>query len=288
MKAFELVEPDTLEQALSLLDPEDHTVRPIAGGTALMLMMKSGVFEPSRLVSLARLQGFTGIEAQADGSLRIGAMTPLSVMERSPLVAEHAPVIVHAMKRLANVRVRNVACIGGALAHGDPHMDMPPVMASLGAELVVVGPCGERTVAVQDLYLGYYETVLAKDELIREVRIPALAGRRATYVKCTTRSADDWPALGVAVNAHVDAGRLSGVRIVLGAVTDKPTRMDEAESLLEGRVPDAGRVAAACEAAAAAVEPSSDARGSAAYKRQLVRVYVGRAIAAAFQRGPQQ
>jgi carbon-monoxide dehydrogenase medium subunit len=285
MKAFELVEPDTLDQALSLLDPDDHTVRPIAGGTALMLMMKSGVFEPTRLVSLAKLEGFTGIGALADGGLRIGAMTPLSVMERSPLVAEHAPVIVHAMKRLANVRVRNVACIGGALAHGDPNMDMPPVMASLGAEVVVVGRAGERIIPVQDLYLGYYETVLGKDELIREVRIPALAGRRAAYVKCTTRSADDWPALGVAVNAHVDQGRLSGLRIVLGAVTEKPTRMDEAESLLEGRVLDADRIAQACDAAAAAVDPSPDARGSAAYKRQLVRVYVGRALAAAFQRG---
>jgi carbon-monoxide dehydrogenase medium subunit len=283
MTPFELVEPHTLTEALSLLDRDDPTVRPIAGGTALMLMMKSGVFAPTRLVSLARLDGFTGIEATSDGGLRIGAMTPLAGMERSALVAQHAPVIVKAMRRLANVRVRNVACIGGALAHGDPHMDMPPVLASLGAEVVVTGPAGERIVPVQDLYLGYYETVLAKDELIREVRIPALAGRRAVYLKCTTRTADDWPALGVALNAHLEQGQLNGVRIVLGAVTEKPTRMTEAESLLEGRTLDAARIAQACEAAAAAVDPQTDARGSAAYKRQLVRVYVGRAIAAAFQ-----
>jgi carbon-monoxide dehydrogenase medium subunit len=285
MIAFELVEPGTLAEALSLLDPDDHTVRPIAGGTALMLMMKSGVFEPTRLVSLARLEGFSGIDTLPDGSLRIGAMTPLAVMEHSPLVAAHAPVIVEAMRRLANVRVRNVACIGGALAHGDPHMDMPPLLASLGAEVIVAGPAGERSIMVQQLYLGYYETVLGKDELIREVRIPALAGRRAAYLKCTTRSADDWPALGVALNAHLDNGQLSGVRIVLGAVTEKPTRLAEAESLLEGRVLDRARIAQACDAAAAAVDPQSDARGSAAYKRQLVRVYVGRAIAAAFQQG---
>jgi carbon-monoxide dehydrogenase medium subunit len=285
MIAFELVEPGTLAEALSLLDPDDHTVRPIAGGTALMLMMKSGVFEPTRLVSLARLEGFSGIDTLPDGSLRIGAMTPLAVMEHSPLVAAHAPVIVEAMRRLANVRVRNVACIGGALAHGDPHMDMPPLLASLGAEVIVAGPAGERSIPVQQLYLGYYETVLGKDELIREVRIPALAGRRAAYLKCTTRSADDWPALGVALNAHLDNGQLSGVRIVLGAVTEKPTRLAEAESLLEGRVLDPARIAQACDAAAAAVDPQSDARGSAAYKRQLVRVYVGRAIAAAFQQG---
>jgi carbon-monoxide dehydrogenase medium subunit len=282
MIPFEFIEPASLKEALSLLDPEDPTVRPIAGGTALMLMMKSGVFQPTRLVSLARLEGFTGIEQISGGSLRIGAMTPLAAMEHSPLVAKHAPVIVNAMRRLANVRVRNVACIGGALAHGDPHMDMPPVLASLGAEVVVVGPAGERTIPVQDLYLGYYETLLAKDELIREVLVPPLAARRAVYLKCTTRSADDWPALGVAVNGETGNGRLSGVRIVLGAVTEKPTRMTEAERLLEGHPLDAARIKQACEAAAAAVDPHSDARGSAPYKRQLVRVYVGRAIAAAF------
>jgi carbon-monoxide dehydrogenase medium subunit len=288
MTPFDLVEPHTLAEALSLLDPEDHSVRPIAGGTALMLMMKSGVFEPTRLVSLARLDGFSGIAAEPDGSLRIGAMTPLGVMERSPLVAQHAPVIVKAMRRLANVRVRNVACIGGALAHGDPHMDMPPLLASLGAEVVVAGPAGERVIPVQDLYLGYYETVLGKDELIREVRVPALAGRRATYLKCTTRSADDWPALGVALNGHLDQGQLSGVRLVLGAVTEMPARLLDAERVLEEGPLDAARIARACEAAAAAVDPNSDARGSGAYKRQLVRVYVGRAIAAAFQGAAQK
>jgi carbon-monoxide dehydrogenase medium subunit len=288
MQPFDLVEPDTLAEALSLLDPDDHTVRPIAGGTALMLMMKSGVFQPSRLVSLARLDGFTGISQEADGALRIGAMTPLAGMELSPLVSVHAPVVVKAMARLANVRVRNVACIGGALAHGDPHMDMPPVLSSLGAEVVIVGPNGERTIPVIDLYLGYYETVLAKDELIREVRIPALEGRQAAYLKCTTRSADDWPALGVAVNAKNHDGVLSDVCLLLGAVTERPTRMEEAESILEGQQLTAARIRQACDAAAAAVDPQSDARGSAAYKRQLVRVYMGRAIAAAFDGVAQQ
>jgi carbon-monoxide dehydrogenase medium subunit len=285
MTPFELLEPERLEDALSLLDPEDPTVRPIAGGTALMLMMKSGVFQPSRLVSLARLAGFSGIDTTADGRVRVGAMTPLASMEHSRLVAEQAPVVVKAMRRLANVRVRNVACIGGALAHGDPYMDMPPVMASLNAEIVAVGPGGERTIAVQDLYLGYYETALGKDELIREVRIPSQEGRRAAYLKCTTRSADDWPALGVAVNARMDNGQLTDVRIVLGAVTEIPTRLPEAESLLEGRAPDAERMRQACEAAAAAITPQSDVRGSAAYKRQLIKVYVGRAIAAALDGG---
>jgi carbon-monoxide dehydrogenase medium subunit len=283
MIPFELVEPSTIAEALAFLDPEDPGVRPIAGGSALMLMMKSGVFQPTRLVSLRRLEGFSGIEATPQGALRIGAMTPLSVIERSPLVAKLAPVIVRALKRLANVRVRNVACIGGGLAHGDPHMDMPPLLSSLGAEVVIVGPSGERTVAVKDLYLGYYETVLARDEIIREVRIPSLAGRRTAYLKCTTRSADDWPALGVAVNVGADSTGIIDARIVVGAVTEVPTRLTSVEALLQGDKPTAARIAQACEAAASEVMPVTDAQGSAAYKQQLVRVYVGRAIQAAFQ-----
>lgn len=248
-----------------------------------MLMMKSGIFQPTRLVSLRRLEGFSGIDVTRDEGLRIGAMTPLSVIERSQLVTTHAPVIVHAMKRLANVRVRNVACIGGALAHADPHMDMPPLLACLGAEVVVVGPAGERTIAVQDLYLGYYETVLARDEIIREVRIPSLAGRRTAYLKCTTRSADDWPALGVAINFRADDSGISDARVVVGAVTETPTRLAGVEAVLQGNKPSAALNAKACEAAASEVSPMSDALGSAAYKQQLVRVYVGRAIQAAFQ-----
>jgi carbon-monoxide dehydrogenase medium subunit len=246
-----------------------------------MLMMKSGVFQPTRLVSLRQLEGFSSIDATSEGGIRVGAMTPLAAIECSPLVKERAPVIVAAMRRLANVRVRNQACIGGALAHGDPHMDMPPLLSALGAEAVIVGPAGERTVAVIDLYVGYYETVLAHNEIIREVRIPSLAGRLTAYLKCTTRSADDWPALGVAVNLGGGENGISDARIVVGAVTEVPTRLVGVEAVLNGKKPDAALIAQACEAAAAEVSPMSDARGSAAYKQQLVRVYVGRAIRAA-------
>ena len=143
--------------------------------------------------------GFTRIAAAPSGELTIGAMTPLSALEHSPEVARHAPVIVRTMKRLSNVRVRNVATVGGALAHGDPHMDLPPVLIALGASVAIAGPAGERTMAVEDLLTGYYETALAKNELITELRIPAQGATRAAYFKVTAGSADDWPALGVAV-----------------------------------------------------------------------------------------
>jgi carbon-monoxide dehydrogenase medium subunit len=282
MIPFELVEPNTIADAIASLDREDPGVRLIAGGSALMLMMKSGIFKPTRLVSLRRLEGFSGIETTRDGGLRIGAMTSLSTIERSQLVEIHAPVIVRAMKRLANVRVRNVACIGGALAHGDPHMDMPPLLACLGAEVVVVGPRGERTIAVQDLFIGYYETVLSRDEIIREIRIPSLAGRHTAYLKCTTRSADDWPALGVAINFRLNDTGISDARVVVGAVTEKPTRLAAVEALLQGNKLSPALTAKVCEAAVSEVSPFSDALGSAAYKQQLVKVYVGRAIQTAF------
>ena len=140
MTPFELVEPTSLSEALRLLDPDDPTVRPIAGGTALMLMMKAGVFRPTRLVSLRKIGGNHARIATADGELAIGAMTTLSALERSAEVARHAPVIIRTMRRLSNVRVRNVATVGGELAHGDPHMDLPPVLIALGARVLVTGP----------------------------------------------------------------------------------------------------------------------------------------------------
>src|SRR5215467_14188495 len=128
MIPFDLAEPTSLAAAVKLLNPDDPTIRPIAGGTALMLMMKAGVFNPEKLVSLRKIEGrYSGISASADG-LRIGAMTTLSALEHSPEVRKAAPVIAQIMPRLSNVRVRNVATVGGALAHGDPHMDLPPVL----------------------------------------------------------------------------------------------------------------------------------------------------------------
>src|SRR5579864_6182237 len=123
MKSFELVEPQTLAEAVGLLDPSDSSVRAIAGGTALMLMMKTRLFQPTRLVSLHRLNGdLRGIRLKNDNGLSIGALTSLRELEHSPLVAASTPMITHALRTLANVRVRNVATIGGHLAHGDPHM----------------------------------------------------------------------------------------------------------------------------------------------------------------------
>jgi carbon-monoxide dehydrogenase medium subunit len=279
---FELLEPASLKEAIALIDPDDPDVRPIAGGTALMLMMKAGVFRPRRLVSLRKLgDGFTGIAASSSGELTIGAMAPLASLEHSSDVARHAPVITRAMKRLSNVRVRNVATVGGALAHGDPHMDLPPVLMALGASVTITGAEGERTLPIEDLLIGYYETALAKNELITAVRIPAQGAARAVYCKVTAGTADDWPALGVAVAVTAEGSRVTSARIVVSAATTKATRLMAAEKALIGADADDGTLKKVAAAAVDEADIMADVRGSASYKRELLRVYAVRALRAA-------
>src|SRR5690349_9746961 len=253
MSSFEIVEPRTVEEAFGFLAGDDPAIRPIAGGTALMLMMKAQVFRPVRLVSLRALDnGFTGIAPRPDGAtISIGAMTTFSELERSAEIRRSFPVVAQAMKRLANVRVRNVATVGGNLAHADPHLDLPPVWIALGAEAVILGPGRERVVPVEDMFVGYYETILGHDDLIAELRVPIRPAWRTTYVKVTPRSAHDWPALGLAVSAALQGQQIIDVRVVLSAATDRPTRLTAAEAVLRGGRLDDATLRRAGEAAAA-------------------------------------
>lgn len=283
MIPFDLQEPRSLREALGLLNVDDPAVRPLGGGTALMLMMKAGVFRPSRIVSLRRIEPRYSEISTADGELRIGAMATLAALEHSPLVRRGLPIVARTLLTLANVRVRNVATLGGHLAHADPHMDLPPVLMALGARLITTSAAGERTIPAEALFTGYYETVLAPGELITEVRIPVQGTRRAAYLKCTTRSADDWPALGVAVVLDTEGSIMREVRVVVSAATDKATRLPGVEALLRGQRADAALLQRAGEAAADEANVISGVRGSAAYKRQLLRVHIGRAVQQALQ-----
>ncbi|MBI3044978.1 MAG: FAD binding domain-containing protein [Betaproteobacteria bacterium] len=286
MTPFELLEPRTLREAAALLASGDATVRPFAGGTAVMLMMKMGVLRPTRLVSLRAVEKqYSGIGAGADGALRIGAMATLSALERSPVIRNEAPVIARTLRTLSNVRVRNVATVGGHLAHADPHMDLPPVLIALGASVTTVDAAGGRTIPLEKLYSGYLETSLGRGELIAEVSVPRQAPRRAAYLKCTTRSADDWPALGVAVVLdtlrETEGAAVREARIVISAATDTPTRLAKAEAVLRGARVDDAVLQRAGDAAASEASVIGDAHGSAAYKRELLRVYLARAVRAA-------
>jgi len=256
---FELHQPGSLTEAIALLGGDEAT-RPLSGGTALMLMMKAGVLRPSRLVSLGKLS-LESVETGPDGALRVGAMVTLRALEKSDLVRRGWPVITRTLRTLSNVRVRNVATVGGHLAHADPHMDLPPLLSALGATVTIAGTSGERSLPVEGLYAGYLETTLRRGELITQVRIPALGSKRAAYLKCTTRSVDDWPAIGVAV--VLDGEKPT---IFVSAATDKPTRLASVE-------------------AAEDLHIESDLHGSAEYKRQLLRVFLKRAISEARNAG---
>jgi carbon-monoxide dehydrogenase medium subunit len=281
MIQFELAEPMTLAQAVQLLDPDDETIRPIAGGTALMLIMKAGVFRPAKLVSLRNIESTHRVIKADAGGLTIGAIATLSDLEYSKDVWAHAPLIAQALTTLSNVRVRNVATVGGALAHGDPHMDLPPVLMALGASLTVVGPHGEHSLPIEDLFTGYYETALALNELIAYVHVPTQKSKQAAYLKVTAGAVDDWPALGLAVVIVSEGDAIKSARIVASAATEKAVRLTSAEAVLEGRRINDKVVERSADAAVEQVEFVSDVRGSAPYKRELMRVYVQRAVRAA-------
>ncbi len=283
MTPFEIAEPKSLREATALLDADDPTVRPIGGGTALMLMMKAGVFQPTRLVSLRSIEPrYSELKVDADGTVRIGALTTLSALEHSREIQTRIPVIANTMKTLSNVRVRNVATLGGCLAHGDPHMDLPPVLIALGASLRVIGPDGERVIPMAELLTGYYETQLAKNELIAEVVIPPQDGKSSVYLKCTTRAAHDWPALGVAVSLGGNRDDVRQADVVISAATERAMRAEKTSAMLVGAKASGKLLKDAGECAVTELELIGDAQGSVPYKRQLVRVYVERALRQAF------
>ena len=284
---FPASEPDVI---FELRCEEDETVRPLAGGTALALLARYGFLQPTRLVSLRNLRQKLGqISSPQPGALRIGAMVTLTELARSPLVRAAADALAAAAGLVANVRVRNVACLGGHLAHADPHMDLPPVLLALAARVEISGPDGVRWSSIDDLVSGYYQTTLAQQELITAVEVPVAAGRRAVYCRYTSAAADDWPSVTVAVAIEARDGRVAEPRITVGAVTTSPLRLRAAEALLDGVVlDDASRLEAACREAADVagdtIRPGGDVHGSAAYKREMLRVHAMRALASLFAR----
>jgi aerobic carbon-monoxide dehydrogenase medium subunit len=285
VNTFELVRPRHVDEALAALDADDPSVRPVGGGTALMLMMKQKLFQPTRLVWLQSLENdLRGIRVDEQGGLRVGALTPLCDLEKSPEVARIAPVLSQALKTLASVRIRNAATIGGHIAHADPHMDLPPILLGSGARVQAMSSRGSRWIELAELFRGYYETSLQRDELLTELAIPALPDDvRGAYQKCTSISADDWPTLGVAVFFAVEEGRLGQVRVVVSAATEKPVRLAAVEQLLTGERPTELLLQAAGDMASTQIQPLPDIRGTIAYKREMARVYVRRALEVALQ-----
>jgi len=281
MKPFELLEPRSLDEAVALLQPADTSVRVASGCTALMLMMKAGILSPARLVSLRRIEPRHAQIEMARDEVTVGATCTLATIEHSEIMERALPVLTRTLRTTANVRVRNAAMLGGCLAHADPHMDLPPVLCALGATATITSKGAQRELDVEALITGYYETALQPGELITQVRIPTRLARRCVYRKITARSAGDWPTLGVAVALDIVDRTVREASIVASAAFDRPTRLTSAQAALRGASINARSLEQASEAAAADAEPIADAHGSAAYKRELLRVHVRRALESA-------
>ena len=278
MRDFIYHAPTSLEEALSLLDQYGQDARPIAGGTAMVNLLKQNLVYADHLVGLGKVPGLRGI-TRSNGDLRIGALTKHREVERSAEVAEAAPLLREAYSRVATVRIRNMATVGGGLTHADPAQDPPPALMALGARVVLASSGGTRELPVEDLFVDYYETALAQGEILTEVIVPAQPqDARGVYLKFLPRTEDDYATVAVAALARVENGVCADVRVALGAVAPTPVRATAVEEALEGQPVTADAIRSAAEAVAGQVDPLADFRGSSEYKRDMAVVFTRRAL----------
>ncbi len=284
--SYELLRPRSLDEALALLE-RNADAHVMAGATALVLLMRQGLVQPSVVVSV-RDAGLGGIRREPDGSLWIGATTTLREAETSDAVRAHCDALARAFGHVASLRVRNQATVGGNLAHADPAQDPPPMLLALGAEVELARAGGtKRRLAVDQLLLGIFETAIEPGEILTGVRVPPLApSTRAAYVKFLPRTEDDYATVSVAAAVNVVDGKITDARIALGSVGPTAIRARKTEEALRGLGvagadsdgAGAKRIADAAAVVRDEIDPIDDVRGSAAYKRAMARVWTERAV----------
>ena len=287
MNPFDFRQPDTVEEALTLLHDRGEDARVMAGGTALVIMLKQRLVMPDCLISLQKLRSLDQINV-TNGAIQLGALTTHRAVESSPAVRTRIPALAETYAHVATIRIRNVATVGGALAHADPNQDPPVMLMALDAQVRLTSTAGSRQVAVGEFFTDYYETVRQPEELVTEVVVPVLKPHSGSvYLKFLPRTADDYATVGVAATVTVDpeSGTCQDCRIAMGCVASTPVRVPEAETLVRGGnrlTPELAREAGAL--AQQVTDPISDARGSAEYKRAMAGVFVRRALEQAWQR----
>lgn len=280
---FDYYSPRTLQEAVALLDEHGDGAKILAGGQSLIPAMRFRLALPPVLIDINEI-GDLGYVRESNGHLSIGAMTRESMLEESALVQENYPLLADAAAVIADPLVRNRATVGGNLAHADPANDHPAVMLAYDAQLVALGPNGTRAIAVDDFFTGLFETVLAHNEILTEIRIPTPGPNSGgAYVK-TERKVGDYAVSAVAVRLTMQGDTCSQARIALTNVSPVPMRAKNAESALTGQEVTEEVLEAAGQAAADECDPSPDLRGSVAYKRDLTRVLTKRAIKKAVAR----
>lgn len=281
--SFDYHAPQTLDEAIALLARLGETAKILAGGQSLIPAMRFRLASPEALVDLGRIRELDYVEERG-GHLAIGAMTREHALERVPVVAAAYPLLHDTAKVIADPLVRNKATIGGNLAHADPANDHPATMLAYGAQLIARGPSGSRTIAIDDLFVGLFETSLVPGEILTEIRIPRPGPHSGGAYLKIERKVGDYAVAAVAVQLELAGPKIGAIRIGLTNVSPVPARAVAAEAVLIGAAPTDDALEAAGQAAAAGCDPSADLRGQVDYKRDLVRVIVKRAVRRAIQR----
>lgn len=284
MIKFDYQEPGTLEETLALLEQHGEGARLIAGGTSLMIWMRQRLLMPKMVVSLARIPGFDRIAFDTRDGLRIGAGARHREIELSPVVKQHYPLLHETFRKVAQPRIRNMATIGGNLAGGDPLTDPGASLIALDAEVTFAGTNGQRTLHLEDFFVDYYETALKPREILTEIRVPPPKRPGWSHIKFTPRSVEDFATVGVAVTLKTKGNTCEDLRLALNSVAPTIVRANKAEAALRGRQIADASIREAAEIAATEVDPMDDNRGSAEYKREMVKVLVRRAVQEAVQK----
>ncbi len=282
MKPFEFHTPATLDETLDLLERYGGDAHLIAGGTALVILMRQNLVQPTALVNIRRLPDLSNIE-RTIGSIHIGGLATHRTIETSPVVRSHVPLLSETVRRVATVRIRNVGTIGGNLAHADPSQDPPVALIALGASVEATSRSGQRNIPADEFFTDYYETVLQPGEVVTGVNVPVPAsGSFTAFTKFLPRTADDYATVSVAVVLTRGAGGVCrDARLALGAVGSTPIRARGAEDVLRGQPLTDESIREAAAVAKTESDPISDVRGSADYKRDMVEVWVRRTLQAA-------
>lgn len=282
--SFEYLVPSSLPEAIALLHQHGDEAKVLAGGHSLIPAMRIRFAQPSHLIDISQIEGLSYIREEG-GFLKIGAMTREVALEDTALVVEKYPLLLDTAKMIADPQVRNLATVGGNLAHGDPANDHPATMLAYRAEIVIHSNAGERVVPVDDFFTDFFTTALEHGDILTEIRIPAPpANSGGCYLK-VERKVGDYAAAAVAAQLSLAGdGSIAQVGIGLTNVAPVPTRASAAEALLQGQPPSETLFAQAGQAAAEASSPADDLRGSADYKRSLIRELTQRALRKAVER----
>lgn len=279
MSSIEFLEPKDISEAIALLAAHGDEAKVIAGGTSVVLMLQQKLIAPSVLISLGRIKDLDYIRREEDG-LHLGALAKIRLLERSEIVRDFSPALAHTFHVVANVRVRNQATLGGNLSAADYAADPPAMLTALEARLQVQGPNGRREIPLSDFFLGFYTTALEPGEILTEIFIPALPpSARSSYQKYTSISAEGRPCVAVGAVADFEEDRkCRQLRVAVGAAVETPQRVNGAETLARGQVLTAELIAAIADRYAETLDPLTDVRGSAWYRREMIRVFVKRAL----------